>query len=179
MSLIIQLDDIPEDAGLRLDFVEEPECFEMDESECSLNSGVHIKGVLTKLGQEIFLAGKIKTGMNLSCSRCLKTVQFSVDSDISVCFIPQKDSLNETAADMELSNSDLEVEYYSDNKINLTPPVYDQIILSLPIVTLCQIDCKGICSHCGKNLNAETCDCKEEGDIDPRLAILKNLKDNL
>lgn len=179
MSLIIQLDDIPEDAGLRLNFDEEPECFEMDESDCSLNSGVHIEGVLTKLGQEFFLAGKIKTGMNLACSRCLKTVQFSVDSDISVCFVPQKDFPNGTEADMELSNSDLEVEYYSDDKIDLTSSVYDQIMLSLPIVTLCQSDCKGICSHCGKNLNEETCDCKEEDAIDPRLAILKNLKDNL
>lgn len=179
MSLIIQLDDIPEDAGLRLNFVEEPEYFEMDESDCSLNSEVHIEGVLTKLGQEFFLAGKIKTGMNLACSRCLKTVQFSVDSDISVCFVPQKDSQNGTEADMELSNSDLEVEYYSDDKIDLTSSVYDQIMLSLPIVTLCQSDCKGICSHCGKNLNEETCDCKEEDAIDPRLAILKNLKDNL
>lgn len=178
MSLIIQIDDIPEDAGLSLDFVEKPEYFEMDASECSLNSGVHIEGILTKLGREIFLAGKIRTGMDLSCSRCLKTVQFSVESDVSVGFVPQKEP-NETEADVELSNSDLEIEYYSDNKIDLTQSVYDQIILSLPMVRLCNRDCKGLCPQCGKNLNEETCDCKEEDDVDPRLAILKNLKDDL
>ena len=178
MSLIIQIDDIPEDAGLSLDLVEKPEHFAMDASEYSLNSGVHIEGILTILDREIFLAGKIKTGIDLSCSRCLKIIQFTVESDVSVCFVPQKEP-NETEADIELSNYDLEMEYYSDNKIDLTQSVYDQIILSLPMVRLCDRDCKGICSHCGKNLNEETCGCKEEDDIDPRLAILKNLKDNL
>ena len=178
MSLIIQLDDIPEEVGLSLDVTVEPDCFEIDAFEGSLNSDVQIKGVLTKLGREVFLSAKIKTGMDLSCSRCLKTIPFAIDNDISVCFVPSIEP-KEPQEDVELSVSDLEIETFSENKIDLTQSVYDQIMLSLPIVRLCDKDCKGICSHCGKNSNEETCDCKDEEDVDPRLAILKNLKDNL
>ena len=177
MSLIIDLENIPEDAGLKLDLVERPEHFAIDASEGSLNRPVHVEGTLTKLNRDIFLAGKINTEMGLSCSRCLEALQFPIESKISVCFVPEK-SPNESNADIELSDSDLEIEYYSDNTVDLTQSVYDQIMLSLPIVRLCSKNCKGLCAQCGKNLNEEACDCQEEDNVDPRLAILKKLKMN-
>ncbi len=178
MSLIIDLENIPEDAGLKLDLVERPEHFAIDGSEGSLNREVHVNGTLTKLGRDIFLAGKITTEMGLSCSRCLEALQFPIESKISVCFVPKK-SPNEFNADIELFDSDLEIENYSDNTIDLTQSVYDQILLSRPIVRLCTKECKGLCAQCGKNLNKETCDCEGEDDLDPRLAILKKIKNEL
>ena len=41
---------------------------------------------------------------------------------------------------------------------------------------LCQDDCKGLCPHCGVNLNHGSCNCKP--DTDPRLAVLEQLLDN-
>jgi uncharacterized protein len=40
---------------------------------------------------------------------------------------------------------------------------------------LCKETCKGLCPHCGKDLNATICDCRMEF-IDERLAVLKKLK---
>jgi len=39
---------------------------------------------------------------------------------------------------------------------------------------LCHADCKGLCPQCGANLNLESCTC-ENVQVDPRLAVLKNL----
>ncbi len=82
-------------------------------------------------------------------------------------------------ADVELHASDIEVETYSDNRIDLTQAVYDQMMLSLPLARLCKDDCRGICSHCGINRNKQSCTCLDQDSVDPRLAVLKTLKDKL
>jgi uncharacterized protein len=51
--------------------------------------------------------------------------------------------------------------------------VCEDIVFSLPLRFLCDEECKGLCSRCGKNLNDGPCDCKKE--IDPRMAALLQL----
>ncbi len=48
-------------------------------------------------------------------------------------------------------------------------------ILNFPTRFICSEDCKGLCGSCGKNLNMGECDCNKK-EVDPRLAVLKNLK---
>lgn len=48
-------------------------------------------------------------------------------------------------------------------------------LLNVPMRFLCSEDCKGLCSTCGKNLNSGECGCNQK-EVDPRLAVLKNLK---
>jgi len=47
-------------------------------------------------------------------------------------------------------------------------------VLALPMKPLCGEACKGLCRHCGTNLNKSSCDCAPTWD-DPRLAPLKGL----
>ncbi|MEG2076553.1 MAG: YceD family protein, partial [Victivallaceae bacterium] len=37
-----------------------------------------------------------------------------------------------------------------------------EMVLFLPINILCSDDCRGLCPHCGCDLNAESCDCEVE-----------------
>jgi len=48
----------------------------------------------------------------------------------------------------------------------------------LPLKAICREDCKGLCPHCGKNLNQEQCNCAEPME-DPRWSALKEIKDKL
>jgi len=48
-----------------------------------------------------------------------------------------------------------------DQTIDLTALVKDEILLSAPIKPLCSNHCKGLCSHCGRDLNIGTCRCTE------------------
>jgi len=44
--------------------------------------------------------------------------------------------------------------------------------------SLCREDCKGLCPHCGKNLNEIQCSCTDEVE-DPRWSALKEIRDKL
>ena len=64
--------------------------------------------------------------------------------------------------------------FIEDNKLDLLPPVEEQMMLEMPSKTLCREDCLGLCPKCGKNLNEGPCTC-EKHETDPRLAVLKTL----
>lgn len=63
-----------------------------------------------------------------------------------------------------------------DYTLELDELVESDILLELPGKFLCSDDCKGLCQHCGKNLNEESCSCQTK-QVDPRLEILKQLID--
>lgn len=52
----------------------------------------------------------------------------------------------------------------SENElIDLTPDAREDILLALPIVTLCSDQCLGVCGNCGANLNRSKCSCRRSG----------------
>lgn len=57
-------------------------------------------------------------------------------------------------------------------EIDISKAISDAFLLNRPMKLLCKSDCKGLCVHCGINLNDKTCDCSVE-EIDPRLQKLK------
>jgi len=178
MSLVINFDDIPDDEEYVFDLVENPDCFKVDPKEGTLKKDVHIQGSLSKLGREVFLRGDVSTEMSVSCSRCLEPIDYQVQAEVSAHYIPdqENDSPEEV---VELDVSDIEIEHYSNDRIDLAQAVYDQIMLALPLAQLCRKDCKGICSQCGVNRNRQSCQCSDSDSVDPRLAVLRTLKDKL
>jgi uncharacterized protein len=50
----------------------------------------------------------------------------------------------------------------------------ENVLLNLPLQPLCRADCRGLCPHCGVNLNESSCGCQVQED-DPRLAPLQHL----
>ncbi len=178
MSLVIKFDDIPEDEEYVFDLVEKPGFFKVEPKAGTLKKDVRVRGSLSKVGLEVFLKGTISTEMEMICSRCLEPLNYPVEARVSSHYMPGEERGN-LEADAELHASDIEVEYYSHNQIDLTQAVYDQIMLSLPLVQLCREDCQGICSHCGVNRNRKNCQCSDKDSVDPRLAVLETLKDKL
>ena len=178
MSFVINFDDIPDGEEYVFDLLEKPDYFKVDPEEGVLRKDVHIQGSLSKVGREVILKGSVSTEMEMICSRCLEPVDYNVRSKVSSRYVPgqENDSLD---SDVELHASDIEVEYYTGDRIDLTQAVYDQIMLSLPLARLCREDCQGICPQCGINRNKKNCQCSDKDSVDPRLAVLKTLKDKL
>jgi len=54
----------------------------------------------------------------------------------------------------------------------------EQVLLSLPVRTLCKPDCKGLCPRCGQNRNSQPCSC-DEGQPDPRWEALAELRSRI
>jgi uncharacterized protein len=51
-------------------------------------------------------------------------------------------------------------------------------LLTLPARVLCQADCKGLCPHCGQNLNTAQCNCQAAA-ADPRWNALGDLRNRI
>ena len=59
------------------------------------------------------------------------------------------------------------------HQLDLTEAVRQNVLTALPMVTICQEDCQGLCAQCGKDLNLGPCTCEPE--VDHRLSILEQL----
>jgi uncharacterized protein len=49
---------------------------------------------------------------------------------------------------------------HMNESVDLTPDIRESMLLALPSYPVCSPDCRGLCSHCGVNLNKSSCTCK-------------------
>lgn len=119
------------------------------------------------------LEGRMRTELELECSRCVEPYRFPIDATFDQRYLPASEA--STDAESEVEEDDLETSYYTDDQIDLNQLMREQFYLALPMKPLCREDCKGLCAQCGTNLNTGTCDCAPVWE-DPRLAALKQLK---
>ena len=129
-----------------------------------------------KVVQDIRLRGKVATSLEVACARCLELVVHEVDRNFDLLYRP----LGTDAGHEELSVTDAEAEigYYQGESLLLEDALREQVLLALPLKTVCREDCRGLCPHCGKNLNEIQCSCAAQME-DPRWAALKEIRDKL
>lgn len=126
--------------------------------------------------KDIRLRGRLSTGLELQCARCLEPVQQDIAREFELLYRP----LGADAGRDELSITDAEAEigYYQGDGILLEDVLREQVLLALPLKVTCREDCKGLCLHCGKNLNEEKCSCSVPME-DPRWAALKEIRNRI
>ena len=126
--------------------------------------------------RDIRLRGRLSTGLELQCARCLEPVRQDIKRDFELLYRP----LGTDAGKDELSVTDAEAEigYYQGEGLLLEDVLREQVLLALPIRVTCRADCKGLCPQCGKNLNEEQCSCSRAVE-DPRWAALKDVRSRL
>jgi uncharacterized protein len=123
--------------------------------------------------KDIRLRGRLATGLELQCARCLDPVKQDVTREFELLYRP----LGVDAGRDEISVTDAEAEigYYQGQGILLEDVLREQVLLALPLKVTCREDCKGLCPHCGRNLNQEQCSCAAQLE-DPRWAALKEIR---
>ena len=125
-----------------------------------------------RAGQELFLQGHISGTVVGHCGRCLEEYAFPLQKDFHVVLVPRASN---DRSEVELSDEDLDLSVYDGDEIDLAPLFQEQVILALPTRPLCDEVCKGLCAHCGANLNLEACRCAAAvGDL--RLTVFRNIK---
>jgi uncharacterized protein len=129
-----------------------------------------------KIIKDIRLKGRLSAGFELSCARCLEPVAQDVKREFELLYRP----LGVDAGRDELSVTDAEAEigYYQGDGILLEDVLREQVLLALPLKVTCREDCKGLCPHCGNNLNHEQCSCETLVE-DPRWSALKEIRGRL
>ena len=175
--MIFEIEEIS-DKGLDFNVLAAKEQFKINQPDCSLSSNVRVNGKLTRIEQDIYFAGHLQASLQVDCTRCLKPFPLLVKNKIQVHFIPRVKEKS-SGAEVEIKETDIEQEIYKEDRVDLSAPIRDNILLDVPLIRLCNEDCKGICSECGNDLNNNQCGCKSEEEIDPRFAVLKTLKKRL
>ena len=175
--MIFEIEEIPE-RGLNLELLVAKEQFEINQPDCSLSGGIKVKGRLLRLERDVSFSGELQAILRVACTRCLNLFPYNVETGVKAYFKPrEKDS--SPGVEIEIKELDIEQEIYDADRVDLRGPIRDQVLLGIPLMCLCREDCKGICSECGTELNANQCKCRNQGQIDPRLAVLKEIKDKL
>jgi uncharacterized protein len=135
-----------------------------------------VSGQLYPAGEGAFcLRGRMDVVVETACVRCLELFAMKLHQDLDLLYLPQSENVGpEDDSERELSDKDMAVGFYQDDKIDLKQVIWEQVYLALPMKPLCKEDCRGLCPQCGTNLNLSMCSCERE-TVDPRLATLKTL----
>ncbi len=115
---------------------------------------------IQRAGRKINLDGRVQGRIRVRCDRCLTAFERDVDSRFRTFLILPKDV--DTEAEVELEDEDLEVEITPGEEIDVPELLRKQLLLDLPMKSLCREDCKGLCAGCGADLNEGACDCASE-----------------
>jgi uncharacterized protein len=126
--------------------------------------------------EDIRLVGKVQGQLEFSCARCLEPVGHDVDKSFDLIYRPQ--GVDRRADEAAISEAETEIGYYQGEGLLLEDALREQVLLATPVRALCREDCKGLCPHCGRNLNVEQCHC-EQHLSDPRWDALSDIKKKL
>ena len=126
------------------------------------------------INQGLLVDGWVDVTLELTCTRCLKQFEQPMHVQFEERFYPTVD----VVTGMPLPPVDAEDAFPIDDHhlVDLTEAIRQQILLDIPMVTLCKEDCAGLCAQCGHDLNLGPCQCEPETDT--RLSILKTLLQN-
>ncbi len=109
---------------------------------------VTLKGSMVYEFETLKIVATAQAKLNVVCDTCGEEFVYDVDFDIEETFVHSVDEFNN---------------YYElgSNTVEISKPLIDNLLVSLPSRLMCKPDCKGLCRHCGKNLNQYQCNCEE------------------
>jgi uncharacterized protein len=118
--------------------------------EFKFSTPVEVVGEVYNRAGIVNLVFTVRFSLSLLCDRCLDPFEreFSYDFEHTVV--------------KSLSNRD-DDEYIvcEGDFIDVTSIAISDLLLQLPTKILCKEDCKGLCQHCGTNLNHSVCNCND------------------
>lgn len=137
---------------------------------------LRVRGAVTNTGESMLVEADVHGQFDMSCSRCLQSAKTTVETTIRERF-RRTGADSPDHADAAVDDEEDDVTYYQGDRIDLGEVVREHVALQLPMKPVCRDDCRGLCPQCGTNLNADTCDCRQD-DVDPRLAVLRAWRDD-
>ncbi|HEY1576900.1 MAG TPA: DUF177 domain-containing protein [Terracidiphilus sp.] len=125
---------------------------------------------------DIRLRGDFNGKFRVPCARCVEPVDLALAGDFDLIFRPI--GADAVSAERSITAPETEIGYYQKDSLLLEDVLREQVLLSLPVRTLCKPDCKGLCPRCGQNRNSQDCSC-EEGQTDLRWEALSGLRSRI
>ena len=168
--MIIDIDKLPRD-GLSLSRDFEFPSRDLVEEEAVFLRPVHADVTIKRVGEDVWIKGRITTTMSFVCGRCLSPYEFPVDSTFDLIFLPEEAHVLKE----ELDENDLDQLFFENRQVDIREVILEQLNLTFPPKPLCSPDCEGICTICGRLRRDGECGC-EVKTRDARLDNLESLK---
>ncbi len=148
---------------------------EIDEEQVQFDNDFQVIGPVTghirmrRTNQCILADGWVDMTLKLTCTRCLTDFEQPVHVPFEERFYPTIDVIT----GLPVPRNDEDDVFYIDahHQLDLTEAIRQNVLVNIPMATLCKEDCAGLCSQCGHNLNEGSCDCQPEVE-DGRMSIL-------
>lgn len=122
---------------------------------------------------QIRITGELHTRLELVCARCLEPVVEEISRDFDLFYRPMQSISRDE--DLRLKLDDTGIAFFEGDGLFLADVLAEQVLLAIPMKAICRSDCRGLCPHCGANLNTDECRCEAHA-ADSRLAPLARLK---
>src|SRR5207249_7545940 len=111
-------------------------------------------------------------------SRCREPARIVISKPFDLFFRERKEGMFDEDEEIELNEKDTRTAFFTGTQLAVADILREQILLTLPMKALCAIDCKGLCPHCGTNLNSVSCSCAKD-DSSPHMDTLLEIKRRL
>jgi uncharacterized protein len=124
----------------------------------------HIVGHATLLRTKhgVLVTARLQGVQSERCSRCLQELDIPLEIDIEEEFLAGGEATTgpgqSTAATREAFRIDVH------HTLDLEEAVRQYWTSALPMQPVCRSDCRGLCPHCGQDLNERACSCAPEED---------------
>jgi len=180
-NLILHSEQI-KDKELSRKFEEDPRTLpiiaEMIKSQaCEFCKPLKISVKVFKIRELYEVEGHFESQIRISCSRCLNDFDAPLASCFALTYAKEVPGLMDVLdeKEIELKLEDVGLLYFRGEEINLQQGIQEQVVMALPVQPLCAQNCKGLCPHCGSDLNLKDCGCEQKPGSN-KFAVLKNLK---
>jgi uncharacterized protein len=164
------------EAGIEKDFRVEPRVMTeiLADKDLQVTEPFQIHYEVVRHLENIHVRVDINGVISTTCSRCLSPMTHSVDLHLDSDYMPAPPEMKDDHLEAERVSADTG---YFRREIKLGEYIISELVLSLPFIYICSENCKGLCPHCGANLNERPCACIQSAD--PRLQVLSQLKNKL
>jgi uncharacterized protein len=125
---------------------------------------------------DIRLKGSFAGNFQVPCARCVEPVRIPLTAEFDLIFRPAAADADPT--ERSITAPETEIGYYQGDSLALEDVLREQVLLSLPVKTLCKPGCKGLCPRCGADRNSQPCSC-DVGPSDPRWEALAGLRSRI
>ncbi|MFQ5708079.1 MAG: DUF177 domain-containing protein [bacterium] len=148
------------------EFTASKESLDLEGNQNFVNK-IKVYATCDKNDNNVVIKTRVVTLAHFQCDNCLNEFTRRIDEEIDLFCTLQPQVENSDEESVVLLNP-------RTHELDLTQAVRECLLLAVPMKTVCQDDCKGLCPTCGANLNLGLCDCIHE-TADPRWDTLKKL----
>ncbi len=123
------------------------------------NSSAEVR--LDRQGERVLCRGRLRATVILHCDRCLAAYDYAIDNDFRL--VLEVVGPDDIGREHTCSAAEMDVVALTEPEVDVKDILQQQFFLNIPVKSLCSENCKGLCAHCGQDLNRTECGCRAAG----------------